>query len=611
MQKARGIALGLLTLILPQAFADTPAVTIVTLGDSITKGVRPGVRADETFSALLAVDLKAKGHDVTVINAGVGGEQTDGVLKRLERDAIARKPRLVPIMYGTNDSWINKNEKNVRLSLADFRKNLVTIVRKLRQNGIEPILMTEPCHAPNSPPNGLNEPPNLRLGPYMEACREIARTHEIALVDHYASWLAAEKKGIKIAEWTTDGYHPNPRGHREMATLMLPVVVDSLERLQKPLDFKVQVDTVFEHDDRKCLWYHPRAAAIPGEKGPSVLLTLQKHLAADDHYSGLSVMRSDDLGKTWSKPDPRPELDWRDEDARTTIAVADVTPGWHAATKKCLAIGTKVRYTKDGKQLEDKSRSNEAAYAVYDPATDRWTEWKMMTPPGADKKFHLVCPGCVQWLVEPDGSILIPVYFKAKGVVPYTVTVLRCTFDGSTMKYIEHGTELTINVQRGLSEPSLARHRGRYYLTLRNDVKGYVAVSEDGLKFEPIVPWKFDDGAELGSYNTQQHWLTHRDGLFLIYTRRGAKNDHIIRNGAPLFIAHVDLEKLHAIRSSERVLIPERGAELRNFGASAITDKESWVTVCEGIWDDGARKRGAKGALFVARLIWSRPNRSE
>jgi hypothetical protein len=33
---------------------------------------------------------------------------------------------------------------------------------------------------------------------------------------------------------------------------------------------------------------------------------------------------------------------------------------------------------------------------------------------------------------------------------------------------------------------------------------------------------KHDDGAELGSYNTQQHWLSHGDGLFLMYTRRGA-----------------------------------------------------------------------------------------
>jgi hypothetical protein len=52
------------------------------------------------------------------------------------------------------------------------------------------------------------------------------------------------------------------------------------------------------------------------------------------------------------------------------------------------------------------------------------------------------------------------------------------------------------------------------------------------------------------------------------------------------------------------VLIPERGGEYGNFGASAMTDRESWVTVAEGVWNDDARRRGAKGALFVARVLW-------
>lgn len=81
-----------------------------------------------------------------------------------------------------------------------------------------------------------------------------------------------------------------------------------------------------------------------------------------------------------------------------------------------------------------------------------------------------------------------------------------------------------------------------------------------------------------------------------------------MRHRAPLFIAQVDPDKLHVIRSTERVLVPERGATLGNFGPAAINEMESWVTVSEGIWDDAARQRGAKGATFVARVIWSKPN---
>ncbi len=164
-------------------------------------------------------------------------------------------------------------------------------------------------------------------------------------------------------------------------------------------------------------------------------------------------------------------------------------------------------------------------------------------------------------------------------------------------------------MDRGLVEPSLARFQGSYYLTLRNDRKGYVTRGSDGLHFEAIQPWTFDDGKELGSYNTQQHWLAHSDGLFLVYTRRGADNDHIMRHRAPLFIAQVDATKLQVIRDTERVLVPERGATLGNFGAAAIDADQSWVTVAEGVWNDEARRRGAEGAVFVARVLWSRPNK--
>ncbi len=86
-------------------------------------------------------------------------------------------------------------------------------------------------------------------------------------------------------------------------------------------------------------------------------------------------------------------------------------------------------------------------------------------------------------------------------------------------------------------------------------------------------------------------------------------NDHIFRHRAPLFIAEVDPKSLQVIRETERVLIPERGGELGNFGAAAIDQNQSWVTVSEGVSSDDARRRGAKGATFVARIIWSKPNR--
>ncbi|NQT11895.1 MAG: exo-alpha-sialidase, partial [Planctomycetes bacterium] len=156
----------------------------------------------------------------------------------------------------------------------------------------------------------------------------------------------------------------------------------------------------------------------------------------------------------------------------------------------------------------------------------------------------------------------------------------------------------------GLHEPSLARIGDEYFLTIRNDKLGFVTRGGDGLHFEPIRPWKFDDGRELGNYNTQQHWVTHGGALFLVYTRRGANNDHVFRHRAPLFMAQVDTERLCVIRETERVLVPERGARLGNFGVTHISDDETWVTVSEWMQPRGVERYGSDGSVFVARIQW-------
>ena len=105
---------------------------------------------------------------------------------------------------------------------------------------------------------------------------------------------------------------------------------------------------------------------------------------------------------------------------------------------------------------------------------------------------------------------------------------------------------------------------------------------------------------------SQQHWLAHSDGLFLVYTRRGANNDHIVRHRAPLFMAQVNPETLQVMRSTEKIVVPERGAEMGNFGACAISETESWVTVSEGMFMKDSKTRGAEGATLVARILWAK-----
>lgn len=203
---------------------DGPAVRVILLGDSITKGSRPGVSPTQTFAALTQAALRSAGARVQMHNTGIGGERTDQALLRLERDVVSQRPQLVTVMYGTNDSWVDDGKTASRLSERQFEDNLREIVRRLQAAQCEVVLMTEPRFGERNKRNGLGEDPNVRLGRYMEITRRVAREGGLTVVDHFAGWAAAQASGRTLQAWTTDGCHPNFDGHTDLAARMVPVL---------------------------------------------------------------------------------------------------------------------------------------------------------------------------------------------------------------------------------------------------------------------------------------------------------------------------------------------------------------------------------------------------
>ena len=359
-------------------------------------------------------------------------------------------------------------------------------------------------------------------------------------------------------------------------------------------------------------WCHPRAGIVPAAgRGnlPRVVMTMNTmDLSGSDVFKGVYGLRTDDLGESWTEAEAieamAPRVETIDEQERP-VAASDFWPSWHAASKTLLGTGHSVVYTPEWKIVPRRPRHT--VYATYDAADDRWTGWRKLEMPDSPK-FANSGAGCTQRYDEPDGTILLPFYFNPPKKNA-RVAVMRCAFDGSDLIYLEHGDELAVDDEtRGLHEPSLTRFGDAYFLTIRNDRRGYVTRSRDGIHFDPMRAWTFDDGSDLGNYNTQQHWVTHSDALFLVYTRRGLDNDHVFRHRAPLVMARVDPQKLHVIRSTEQVLVPERGARLGNFGVTDVSPQETWVTVAEWMQPKGCEKYGSDGSVYVARLHWQQPN---
>ena len=377
-----------------------------------------------------------------------------------------------------------------------------------------------------------------------------------------------------------------------------------------PGDYLIQSITVEAVDDGRSrkeewAWFHPRACMIPTSDGPIALMTMQR-ISGSDYFWPVQWCTSSDLGKTWSDPQPIPGLGRHDADTPGLAeGVCDVSPDFHAATNTTLAMGHNVYY-RDGR-LARPQGPRWPVYSIRD-AEGNWSQPQKLVwddPRGSE----IYTSNCGQRIILESGKVLLPFSFGNAQWPARRVSSALCSFDGKTLTVKQVGNELINNAKRGLLEPSLAQFRGRYFMTIRaEDDRGYVSCSENGLEWSEQRAWTWDDGRPLTMSTTQQHWLTHGDALFLVYTRKAEANANVMRWRAPVYLAQVDPERLCLLRSTERVVLPMIGdgvndpnhvARMGNFHITYAAPNESWVTVGESLPNDGWR-----GNLLLARIRW-------
>ncbi len=349
-------------------------------------------------------------------------------------------------------------------------------------------------------------------------------------------------------------------------------------------------------------WTQVRTAYVQ-TKSPYWVTTMSRTAKVGAHgYHDVFLSVSRDHGTTWSKPGLIPSLRRTKHKNGYEVVGGDLCPMWHRLTARVLVTG-KTFNSEHG--TREKFLRENVAYAVIDPANGVCGPLKTIAMPERDHEGKpIIAPnaGCHQRVDLVNGEILLPIrYQKSDRKRIYTTIVARCRFDGKTLTYVEHGSEHSVPTKRGLYEPSVIQFAGAFYLTMRADDGAYVAQSSDGINYSDHKAWTFNDGSPLGSYNTQQHWVKVGGTLYLVYTRRGTDNDHIMRHRAPLFIAKVNPLRLHVIRSTEQILVPENHATLGNSGVCRISDHETWVTVAEGRVSYGKRA-GENNRVILAKI---------
>lgn len=183
-------------------------VTLVALGDSLTAGYN--LPASEAFPAQLEAALRERGHDVTIINAGVSGDTASGGRDRVDWSVEDGTDGVI-LALGANDMLRGLDPARTRAALAN------TITR-LQERDIAVLLA------------GMMAGRNL--GPDFAAAfdaiyPELAEEHGVMLYPFFLDGVAGE-----AALNLDDGIHPNAEGVAVMVERMLPTVEEFIEAIR-------------------------------------------------------------------------------------------------------------------------------------------------------------------------------------------------------------------------------------------------------------------------------------------------------------------------------------------------------------------------------------------
>src|ERR1700704_3592334 len=105
------------------AWAD--AATIVALGASNTYG--KGVARNQAYPVQLEAILRAKGSNVRVVNAGINGDTTEGMLGRLDR-AVPNGTSAVILQPGGNDRRKGRPDRTADIQSRLAARNIPVVM---------------------------------------------------------------------------------------------------------------------------------------------------------------------------------------------------------------------------------------------------------------------------------------------------------------------------------------------------------------------------------------------------------------------------------------------------------------------------------------------------
>lgn len=194
-------------------------------GDSITFGEYDGILGgwvDILKRYSYSKFYNEGSNEVNVFNLGIGGETTEGLLKRIEVEIAARtsvEENVIFFFYGANDLAIKNGDEVV--NLEQFKDNLeqaINVARKVTDKvyliNILPISKTVDGVISLAGKIRTSE----RVLIYNTVVKEVADSCRVGLVDLYPLFEGKEELLSK------DGIHPNENGYEFISEVIKPYI---------------------------------------------------------------------------------------------------------------------------------------------------------------------------------------------------------------------------------------------------------------------------------------------------------------------------------------------------------------------------------------------------
>ena len=194
-------------------------------GDSITYGEYDGVFGGwvDILKRYALQKYNEGGNELILFNLGIGGETSEGLVKRIRNEITARNAEngnVVFIGYGANDLAV-KDQKQI-VNPEEFKANITEAIQQAQDFSKE-IYLVSILPISEKIAGEISATGKIRMNEdilvYNEVLKNIASENSLIYIDFHSAFFA--DKEVLLSK---DGVHPNEKGYGMMAEIAIPII---------------------------------------------------------------------------------------------------------------------------------------------------------------------------------------------------------------------------------------------------------------------------------------------------------------------------------------------------------------------------------------------------